>query len=255
MAAGQPEALETLRQTIRTDRGFSEETSLPFGVSALDQKLGGGLAFGALHEIAPSAPIHLAAASGFALSIAARARKKSKSILLILPDFAGYEAGYFYGAGLDLFGLLAARLLILRVPRARDALFAMEEALKCRALSCVISEFAGDGPDLTATRRLSLAARDHDGLGIVVRHCTSNIPSAAATRWAVAATSGPRDRFGGLGKTAFHLSLIKNRRGPCGEWTLIWNHHDGTFACAANPVGLAAPAANRPDRAARAIAR
>src|SRR3978361_1964172 len=39
----------------------------------IDRALGGGLACGALHELAPTAPIHLGATSGFALAVAARA--------------------------------------------------------------------------------------------------------------------------------------------------------------------------------------
>lgn len=255
MAAGpSPEALERLRQTIRTDQGFGKQVSISLGVPSLDQRLGGGLARGALHEIAAVGPVHIAAASGFALALAVRARERPKATLLILPDLVGHESGYFYGPGLDLFGLPAARLVILRAPRVRDALPAMEEALKCRALSCVIAETDTDEADLTATRRLSLAARDTGGFGILVRHRRSAVASAAATRWTVAAASGPPDRFGGIGKTAFRVALIKNRRGSCGEHLLIWNHHDGTFVGAADPVGLAAPASDRPDRAARAVA-
>src|SRR5258708_12698049 len=39
----------------------------------VDAALGGGLACGALHELAPAAPFHLAAASGFAAAAAAPA--------------------------------------------------------------------------------------------------------------------------------------------------------------------------------------
>ena len=60
------ETLGPLRQrfaSIERSSGFpfgAEEAGLPLGLPALDGALGGGLAFGALHEIAPAAPIHLA---------------------------------------------------------------------------------------------------------------------------------------------------------------------------------------------------
>ena len=54
----------------------------------------------------------------------------------------------------------------------------MEEALKCRALSCVIAEVTQDA-DLTATRRLSLAAREGGALGLLLRHKATPAPSAA----------------------------------------------------------------------------
>lgn len=257
MAAAPAAALDTLRQAIRTGHGFTEEVSLPLGVSAIDDALGGGLARGALHEIAPTAPIHFASAYGFSLSLAARAGKGSRTTLLIQTDFASLEGGGLYGAGLDLFGLSSTQLLILCVPKARDVLFAMEEALKSRALACVIAELTEDAPDadLTATRRLSLATRESSTFALLLRHRLSASASAAATRWTVSAAGGPRDASGGIGRTAFLLSLTKNRRGLCGRWTLIWNHHDGTLACAADPVGLAAAIADRPDRAARALSR
>jgi protein ImuA len=133
----------------------------------------------------------------------------------------------------------------------------MEEAVKCRALASVVAELTEEAreADLTATRRLSLAARDGGTPALLVRHRLTDASSAAATRWTISATAGPRDMFGGIGRTAFFLSLTKNRRGPCGRWTILWNHHDGTFARAADHVGLAAPAADRPDRTARAFSR
>ena len=83
-------------------------------------------------------------------------------VLWIATDYAAGEGGGPYGPGLDLFGLASARLLVLRVPKPVDVLWAMEEALRCRALACVIAELTGDGAaaDLTATRRLALAARE-----------------------------------------------------------------------------------------------
>jgi len=155
------------------------------------------------------------------------------------------ETGALYGPGLDQMGLSTERLIIVRVPRPIDALFAAEEALKCCALSAVVTELSGE-TDLTATRRLGLAAREGRALGLLLRHKVSDTPSAAFTRWQVAACPSVPDEFGGLGPTAFHLSLTRNRRGPCGAWTLSWNHHERIFS--ALPVGMAAAAADGPDR-------
>ncbi len=142
--------------------------------------LGGGLACGALHELAPTAPLHLGATSGFALALAARASGDRRQVLWVATDYAAGEGGGPYGPGLDLFGLASARLLVLRVPKPVDVLWAMEEALRCRALACVIAELTGEGAsaDLTATRRLALAAREgisaqNSGFGLLIRHKTT----------------------------------------------------------------------------------
>ena len=239
------EQLSRLRRAIAKSEALPEETrSLALGVPAIDAALGGGLPGAALHEVSAT-PLHLGAAAGFALALATLAQERTRETLWIATDFGSLETGVLYGPGLDQFGLSTERLLIARVARPVDALFAMEEALKCRALSAVIAEL-GEAPDLTATRRLSLAAKDHGGLGLILRHGSGDAPSAARTRWQVAAAPSVPDEFGGLGRTAFSLELIRNRRGPCGTWTLTWDHHERVFA--ALSLGVAEADRDRQDR-------
>jgi len=83
--------------------------SLPLA-AALDPVLGGGLACGALHELAPAASTHAAATSGFAIALAARASVMRGEVLWIATDFARTEAGAPYGSGLGLFGIALTRL-------------------------------------------------------------------------------------------------------------------------------------------------
>ena len=83
--------------------------------------------------------------------------------------FRPAEAGELYGPGLALMGLSLRRLIVLRVPRPRDALWAMEEALQCRAAGAVVTELMGDDGDLTATRRLALGAGTGGGIGLILR--------------------------------------------------------------------------------------
>jgi|ERR1043165_4081902 protein ImuA len=242
-----------MEQLIRLRRVLAKSEALPdevrplsLGVAEIDAALGGGLARAALHDLS-APPLHLGAAAGFALTLAARASEPAKQALWIATDFGMLETGALYGPGLDLIGLASAQLLVVRVARPIDALFAMEEALKCRALTAVVAEIGGE-IDLTATRRLALAAREGGALGLLLRHKASAAPSAASTRWEIAACPSVPDELGGLGRTAFRLSLLRNRRGPCGTWTLCWDHHERVFT--ALSVGVAAAAADRPDRAA-----
>jgi protein ImuA len=249
-----PLHLRGLRRAVAEIEGSSPSSleaggqTLPLGLGAIDAALGGGLACGAVHELAPSAPLHLGAAAGFALALAARS-DRSRSVLWIQPDFAGHEAGGLYGPGLALQGLPLERLLVLRVARPADALWAMEEALKCRALALVAAELtdAGAVADLRATRRLALAAREGDGLGLLLRHRSSLEPSAAATRWEISAAASQSDAFGGLGRASFTLSLNKNRRGPTGRWNITWDQHERAFS--ALSLGVVQAAFDRPDRA------
>ena len=254
MSAADAATLSHLRQTVAKIEGSDLSALeaggrvLPLGAEPIDAALGGGLAFGSLHELAPAAPLHLGAAAGFALTLAARAGKR-KHTLWIQPDFAGTEAGTVYGPGLTALGLPMERVLLLRVARPVDVLWAMEEGLKSRVLSAVVAELTADGPaaDLTATRRLVLAARDGGGLGFLLRHRLSPEPSAAATRWDISAAPSMPDAFGGLGRTAFTLSLVKNRRGPLGRFSIAWDQHERSFSPLS--LGLAETA---PDRSAGA---
>ena len=97
---------------------------LPLGIASIDEALSGGLARGALHEIAAASEAHLAAASGFALGLSClswpgnRARPKAghdgNHILWVAEDMALSESGAPCGLGLDAF-LAPERLLTVAV--------------------------------------------------------------------------------------------------------------------------------------------
>lgn len=246
------DTLRQLRQTVAqvdtASQPFAAKSPLTLGVAPIDAMLGGGLAFGALHEVAPALPIDNGAATGFALALAARCQG---SVLWLQSDDGQREGGALYGPGLALFGLSLDRLIILNAARGDDVLWAMEEALRSRAVKLVIGELPNERAtdDGMAARRLSFIARDTGGLGLLLRPHPAQAPSAAVTRWQIAAAPGACDAYGGLGRTAFAVSLTKNRRGPCGRWLITWDHHGCVFHETLS-LGVAAPARDRSDRAA-----
>ena len=68
--------LSRLRRAIATSEGLVDETRLlALGVREVDAALGGGLPCAALHELS-AAPLHLGAAAGFALALAALSPRK-----------------------------------------------------------------------------------------------------------------------------------------------------------------------------------
>lgn len=230
--------LEQLRQQLRAlekPAGIEDDPGvLPLGIAAIDDTLGGGLARGALHEIAAASEAHLPAATGFALGLAAPARAR---VCWIAEDMALAESGAPYGPGLDAFGLAPERLLTVNVAHVRDLLWATEEALRCRAVGVAIGEWRHGAIDMVALRRLSLAAAESGALALLLRAAPADDASAAATRWIVGAAPN-----GGLA-----AQLMRNRRGPTGSWILQWSDSDERFILAhAQPV--AAPALDRPYR-------
>lgn len=195
---------------------------LALDVPAVDGALGGGLLWGALHEAA-AGPGEEGALSAFALALAARgARALRRPVLVVQQAFAKWEAGALYGPGLVALGLPPEALLLVRVPRPQDVMFVMEEGLKCAGLSVVLGEVLSPVTEaLTATRRLSLAARGSDRIGLLVRHKADPAPCAALTRWRISTRPSPAlDGFGGLGAPCISARLTRNRFGPLGEWPL-----------------------------------
>ena len=230
--------LEQLRQQLRAlenPAGIEDGPgTLPLGIAAIDDTLGGGLARGALHEIAAASEAHLAAATGFALGLIAPARAR---VCWIAEDMALAESGALYGPGLDAFGLAPERLLTVAAARPRDLLWAMEEALHCRAVRAVIGELRDSATDMVALRRLSLTAAENGALVLLLRAAPTDGASTAATRWVVGAAPN----------NGFAAQLVRNRRGPAGSWILEWSDSDERFILApAQPV--AAPALDRPYR-------
>ncbi len=250
-AASLPEAL---RRAVRALEGRPEtldETTglLPFGLAPIDRLLGGGLARAALHEVAASSEAAIAPATAFVLALAGRA--SARAVLWIAEETALRDSGAPYGPGLDEIGLAPERLIAVTVARAQDVLWAMEEALRCRAVGAVIGEWRGArGVSDVAVRRLSLAANERGGLALLLRAAPSAQATPADTRWIVGpAASTPTPH--GIGAPAFAVALVRNRRGVFGSWMLEWNCADRRFQLAStHPQLVAASAADRSHRTA-----
>jgi protein ImuA len=208
--------------------------TVPTGLAAIDAALGGGLARGALHEIAAAGEAHAGAAAGFALGLASSGAR----LVWIAEEMALAESGAPYGPGLDAFGCAPEQLLTITAANMRDLLWAMEEALRCRAVGAVIGEVRHGEIDSVAVRRLSLAAGQSGALALLLRASPPRDASTAATRWIAGAA--PHD--------CFAVALTRNRRGPLGAWTLQWSNEDERFVPATHAQSVAAPAADRPYR-------
>lgn len=229
--------LADLRAHIRRIEGTGGEggRTLPFGVEAIDAHLpDGGLPLGCLHAVTAEDP---GAGTGFAATLLGRLATPKAPALWIL------RGRDLYAPGLAAHGLTPDRLVAVRAVRAVDALWAMEEALRCSALSAVLGEL--EGVDLTASRRLQLAAESSGVTGFLLdlgagapacrnRRWSDKGPeglSAAVTRWRLDAAPSrdeeedraPRPAGGlpGLGAPRWSVALERCRGGRPGRWTLI----------------------------------
>lgn len=210
--------LAELRICIRRLEGLDGEgggRTLPLGVPVLDTALpDGGLPLGCLHEVAAQ---DRGAGTAFAAVLLARlAMARDAPVVWIV------RGRDLHAAGLAAYGLTPERLIAVRAVRDADALWAMEEALRCRRLAAVLGE-AGR-IDLTASRRLQLAA-EAGGVTGVLLHADggqAGAASAAVTRWRVAPAPSATWGEPGVGEPRWRIDLLRCRGGRPGSWELGW---------------------------------
>lgn len=79
-----------------------------------------------------------------------------------------------------------------------------------------------NGAELTASRRLQLAAESSGATGFLLGHVTSAPIAAPITRWKVSSHVGkPEQRFD---EPAWTLDLLYCRGGRPGSWTIEWRN-------------------------------
>src|SRR5436189_4580562 len=261
------------RQLAALEPGVAGECGalLALGNPAIDGALGGGLGSSALHEIAAAREAEVAAASVFALALAARKTSRRRAppaiansckagehdgaisvpasglnVIWIAEDLSLVENGALYGPALDGIRIAPERLITVAAAHTREVLWAMEEALRCRAVGMVIGEMRPRGIDQVATRRLALAAAAGSALGLILYTAPDDAPSAAVTRWIVGAAA-PRDteRSHGIVPPRFLARLVRNRRGPLGTWIVEWNSVEQRFELATHSEPVAGAAFDR----------
>jgi len=226
---------------------------LPFAIPRLDTLLGGGLKRAALHELRAAESRDAAAMTGFATALLMRLSADTRRpVLWIVEQTATIESGFLYGGGLRHFGIDPARLIVVRVTRAIDALWVFEEGLRSAGLAAVVAEIHGNPRqlDLTASRRLALRSAEHAVTGLLLRQSSRPIPGAASTRWLVTPLPAAPDAIDpeGIGAPVWRLTLERNRQGATGTIDVEWDHDHRCFLAAdtAHPRPLASPSRDRP---------
>jgi protein ImuA len=151
---------------------------------------------------------------------------RSKPVLWVQERMAILESGRIHPPG-----LAGGDLVHVEARDARDALWAMEEGLRCSALSCVIGELWSDPQalDFTATRRLAVAAERFGVAAFLIRLGGHADLSGARMRWRVASApslANPLDPKA-PGTPAWDAELFRARGHPPGRWSLA---HEGPRA-------------------------
>lgn len=246
--AAQSPAITELRDRIarieRIHNRGAPAKHLSLGIPKIDQVLpGGGLGLAALHEAASAGPDTEQAAAA-TLFIAGLLARLDGPVLWVLRQADLFAPG-LAGAGLQPHRVVFAEA-------GKTVLPVMEEGLRHPGLTAVVGEFSGR-LSLVASRRLQLAAEQAGMLAILIRRSNSfddpvlNEPTAAATRWRIAALPSPPalpddPDTPGVGRARWRLDLTRCRGGKPGSWI--------TEACdETGHLSLVPDIADRPDQA------
>ena len=211
--------VDELRERIQRLEGGAarQRTVLPFGLQEIDRILpGGGLALGALHEVAGggNGAIDGAAAALFAAGIAARTRGK---VLWCVtrPDL--------FAPAIAQAGLQPDRVIYVEAGDEKSILACFEEGLAPSGLGAVVAEVAR--LSMTASRRLQLAAETSGAIGIAIRRWRRQAeaadfgqPTASVTRWRVSVLPSTPLPVPGVGRARWQLELIRCRAGESADF-------------------------------------
>jgi protein ImuA len=189
----------------------------------------------ALHEIFAASAGDAASASGFSLMLAAMLDKgipdrESRALFLIREYRRG--SGRYYPPGLAELGIDPARCFNVDAPDTLAALKATADIARSGAAGVVLIELAGNPRllDLTASRRLALAAEQTGTAVLLLRLGARESPSAAYSRWQVASAKSVPLLADAPGLPAFTVTLLRHRRMAAGQSArLMWNMEEQKF--------------------------
>lgn len=172
---------------------------------------------GAVHEFISRTPEQSAATNGFLGGLLGPLMKNGGACLWVTSGRANFPQGF------PIYGVAPDRLLFLDLPKEKERCWAMEEALKCEALTAVVGEISEIG--FTESRRLQLAVEQSRVTGFLLRHNPRNPGTVASVaRWEITPLpSEPEEGLPGIGFPRWQTTLLKVRNGRPGSWMVEWS--------------------------------
>lgn len=170
----------------------------------------------AIHEFISYETADAASTNGFITALMGKFMKTGGLCLWI-----GNERKIFPSA-LKQFGMEPDRIIFIKVPKPKDALWTIEEALKCEALTAVVAEIKELG--FTESRRLQLAIEQSGITGFIHRfQPLSENATACTTRWKVTSIESlSSENLPGIGHSCWNVALLKVRNGKPDAWQVSW---------------------------------
>jgi protein ImuA len=170
------------------------------------------------------------AAAGFAALMAFLAAEGAP-VVWLRTDKAARRAP-LYGPGLAALGIDPAACIVAQAPDEAALIAAAADALRVAALGAIIAESVGRTRvfGLTGTRKLALTAEASGVPLFLLRLDAEAAPSAAETRWHIAAAPSQALAADAPGHPAFDVELLRRRAGPSGlGWRVEWDRDARVF--------------------------
>jgi protein ImuA len=142
------------------------------------------------------------------------------------------------------FGIAAERMVFVDAGRSKEALWAIEEALKCEALTAVIGEITE--LSFNDSRRLQLAVEKSKVTGFIHRFKPKTENSVACvSRWKIKPLASKAGTLPGVGFSQWQVDLLKVRNGKPNHWQVQWSAQGLEYI---RPEDKAMPETEHPDR-------
>lgn len=193
--------------------GLAMELGLEFMANIFPQ---GHFPVGAVHELISEGVEAAASTVGFTAAVLSGLMKTAGPAVWI------GKSPMLFPPALKTFGIPPDQVLIIDLKKEKDILWAMEETLKCPALSAVIGEF----PELSFahSRRFQLAVEQSKTTGFILRsNPRSQTPNTCIARWNIKPLlSSTVDGLPGIGHPRWQIELLKIRNGRPHSWIVEW---------------------------------
>jgi len=220
MAVAKKELIERLQKDILQWEGYrppvAGKRSL-LGLGPVEEVFPNGtFPVAAVHELVCGTAEQAAASGGFITAMLSALLKQGGICVWI------GRARRLFAPALTVFGVEPHKVIFISLNKDKDALWVMEEALKCAGLSAVVCEVRE--LDFKQSRRLQLAIEHSRVTGFVLRNASGKLSSTAcAARWQIQSLpSADLDGLPGLGFPRWRVELLKVRNGQTGSWVLEW---------------------------------
>lgn len=198
-------------------RNAGESSRIRLGLGELEQAFPDNkFPLAAVHELLSYSPEEAAATNAFITGILSKLIHENGYCIWIAIRRA------IYPPALKGFGINPDRILFIDIAKTTDALWVIEEALKCDKLIAVIGEI----PDLnfTQSRRLQLAVENSKVTGFIHRcYPRSENTVACVSRWRIKPIPCiTEEGMPGVGFPRWEVTLSKIRNGKPGKWFIEW---------------------------------